>query len=83
MKSLAARRRSPLMASALLVGALAVVGGGYAAIASVQPAVAAATDGSQTQVDKGRQLYLEGCSSCHGLEAQGTATITTDGTRYA
>ena len=74
MKSLAARRRSPLMASALLVGALAVVGGGYAAIASVQPAVAAATDGSQTQVDKGRQLYLEGCSSCHGLEAQGTAT---------
>jgi ubiquinol-cytochrome c reductase cytochrome c subunit len=62
------------MASALLAGALAVVGGGYAAIASVQPAVAAGAEGSQTQVEKGRQLYLEGCSSCHGLEAQGSAT---------
>lgn len=74
MKSLAARRRSPYVASALLVGALAVVGGGYAAIASIQPAQAALADGSQTQVDKGRQLFLEGCASCHGLEAQGTAT---------
>jgi ubiquinol-cytochrome c reductase cytochrome c subunit len=28
--------------------------------------------GSQTQVEEGKRLYLEGCSSCHGLEAQGT-----------
>jgi len=62
------------MASALLIGALAVVGGGYAALASVQPAEAAMTVGSETQVEAGRQLYLEGCSSCHGLEAQGTQT---------
>jgi ubiquinol-cytochrome c reductase cytochrome c subunit len=74
VKFLAARRRSPLMASALLIGALAVVGGGYAALASVQPAEAAMTVGSETQVEAGRQLYLEGCSSCHGLEAQGTQT---------
>lgn len=73
MKFLAARRRSPLVASALLIGALAVVGGGYAAVASIQPAEAAAAVGSETQVEQGRQLYLEGCSSCHGLEAQGTA----------
>jgi len=72
VKFLAARRRSPLLASALLIGALAVVGGGYAAIASVQPAEAAMSVGSETQVEAGRQLYLEGCSSCHGLEAQGT-----------
>ena len=32
------------------------------------------TVGSETQVEAGRQLYLEGCSSCHGLEAQGTQT---------
>ncbi len=73
MKFLAARRRSPLMASALLIGALAVVGGGYAAVAGVQPAEAAMSVGTETQVEAGRQLYLEGCSSCHGLEAQGTA----------
>ncbi len=72
MKFLAARRRSPLVASALLIGALGVVGGGYAAIANVQPAQAAMSVGAETQVEAGRQLYLEGCSSCHGLEAQGT-----------
>ncbi|MBI1349806.1 MAG: c-type cytochrome [Actinomycetales bacterium] len=74
MKFLAARRRSPLVASALLVGALAVVGGGYAAIASVQPASAALAVGTETQIDKGQKLFLEGCSSCHGLQAQGTET---------
>jgi ubiquinol-cytochrome c reductase cytochrome c subunit len=74
VKFLAARRRSPFVASALLFGALAVVGGGYAAVASVQPAEAAIAVGTETQVEAGRQLYLEGCSSCHGLEAQGTET---------
>jgi ubiquinol-cytochrome c reductase cytochrome c subunit len=72
VKFLAARRRSPFVASALLIGALAIVGGGYAAVASVQPAEAAIAVGSETQVEAGRQLYLEGCSSCHGLGAQGT-----------
>ncbi len=71
MKFLAARRRSPLMAAILLIGALLVVGGGYAVVGSVQPASASLAVGSETQVEKGRQLYLEGCSSCHGLEAQG------------
>ena len=51
MKFLAARRRSPLVASALLLGALAVVGGGYAAVASVQPAEAAIAVGTD---DPGR-----------------------------
>ena len=73
MKFLAARRRSPLVASALLIGALAVVGGGYAALGSVQPAEATMAVGSETQVEKGKQLYLEGCSSCHGLQALGTS----------
>lgn len=71
MKFLAARRRSPIVASALLIGALAVVGGGYAALGAVQPAEATIAVGAETQVEKGKQLYLEGCSSCHGLEAQG------------
>ena len=74
MKFLAARRRSPVVASAVLIGALVVVGGGYAAVAATPSAQAAMAEDSQTAVDKGRQLYLEGCSSCHGLEAQGTQT---------
>jgi ubiquinol-cytochrome c reductase cytochrome c subunit len=74
VKFLAARRRSPIVATALLIGALTVVGGGYAAIASIQPASAAMTVGTETQVEQGKKLYLEGCSSCHGLEAAGTQT---------
>ena len=74
MKFLAVRRRSPIVATALLIGALTVVGGGYAVIASVQPASAALQVGAETQVEQGKKLYLEGCSSCHGLEAQGTET---------
>jgi len=77
VKFLAARRRNPLVASALLFAALAILGIGYSAISNVQPASAALAVGSQTQVEAGRQLYLEGCSSCHGLGAQGTQNAPT------
>lgn len=35
-------------------------------------AEAAAPTSTQTQVESGRQLYLEGCASCHGIGGQGT-----------
>jgi len=70
VRFLAARRRNPAVALALLVLALIVVGGAYSLASNAQPAVAAI--GSQTQVEEGKKLYLEGCSSCHGLNAQGT-----------
>lgn len=72
MKFLAARRRSPIIASSLLILALGATGAVYAAVASVQPAVAAV--GAQTQVEDGKKLYLEGCSSCHGMQGQGAGT---------
>ncbi len=71
MKFLAARRRNPIVALGLLLFALVLVGGGYAVVSETQPATAAM--GSQTQVEDGKRLYLEGCSSCHGLQAEGTA----------
>ena len=67
------RRRSPIVATALLIGALTVVGGGYAVATSVQPAQAAVGADGQTQIEQGKRLYLEGCSSCHGMQAQGSA----------
>jgi ubiquinol-cytochrome c reductase cytochrome c subunit len=70
VKFLANRRRKPWVATALLAMALLVVGGGYAAVSSTAPAEAAM--GSQTQVEEGKRLFLEGCSSCHGLQAEGT-----------
>ncbi|MDO9486428.1 MAG: c-type cytochrome [Actinomycetota bacterium] len=75
MKFLAARRRNPLVAIGLLLFALIALGGGYAAIAHVQPAQASV--GTQTQVEEGKRLYLAGCSSCHGMAAQGTMTAPT------
>ena len=70
MKFLSARRRNPIFAVALLAAALLAVGVGYAAVANIQPAQASVA--SQTQVEDGRKLYLEGCSSCHGMQAQGS-----------
>lgn len=70
VKFLSARRRNPLVALFLLVAALGMTGVGYSVISNAKPAEAAM--GSQTQVEDGKKLYLEGCSSCHGLDAQGT-----------
>jgi ubiquinol-cytochrome c reductase cytochrome c subunit len=70
VKFLAARRRNPIVALGLLLFALVIVGGGYAVVTETQPATAAM--GSQTLVEDGERLYLEGCSSCHGLQAEGT-----------
>lgn len=71
MKSLSSRRRHPLAAAALVAGSLLAVGGAYAAVTTTAQASAPAA--TQTQIEEGRKLYLEGCSSCHGLDAQGTA----------
>jgi ubiquinol-cytochrome c reductase cytochrome c subunit len=47
-------------------------GVGYAAV--TDSAQAAAPAASATQVQQGRQLFLEGCATCHGLAAQGTGS---------
>ena len=72
MKALVARRRNPVVATLLLLVALLGVGGAYAVATSTAPAEATASS-DQTAIDEGKRLYLEGCSSCHGLNAQGTS----------
>jgi ubiquinol-cytochrome c reductase cytochrome c subunit len=67
---LAAHRRSPLFAPSLLTIALVSVGGAYAVVSSSQTAQAA--DAGQVAIDEGNKLYLTGCSSCHGMQAQGS-----------
>ncbi len=57
----------------LLLAALAVIGTVYALATSSSTARAAGAPHSETQVEEGRALYLEGCSSCHGLNAGGTS----------
>ncbi len=68
---LSRRRRHKLAPLVLLFAALAATGGAYTAFAPTPPAEAAATSNT-SQVDEGRSLFLLNCSSCHGLNAQGT-----------
>ena len=72
MKFLAARRRSPIVAAGVVTAALVAAGGAYAVLGSVSQSQAIAAVGSQTQVEDGSRLFLEGCSSCHGMNAEGT-----------
>ncbi|MHA6759335.1 cytochrome bc1 complex diheme cytochrome c subunit [Streptacidiphilus sp. PAMC 29251] len=69
-KPLSARRRHPLAALVVLLFALATTGGLYAAFA---PASSAQADSGQSlSVEQGKKLFAVGCSSCHGLNGEGT-----------
>jgi ubiquinol-cytochrome c reductase cytochrome c subunit len=65
-----AARRRPFSAYAVIVLALSTIGFLYAAVA---PSGRAASSSSQEDlIAKGNQLFLQGCSSCHGLQGQGS-----------
>ncbi|MGH8870036.1 MAG: cytochrome bc1 complex diheme cytochrome c subunit [Actinomycetes bacterium] len=70
MKSLSVRRRHPLAALAVLFTALLVTGGLYTALTSSNQAEA--SPGASLAEEQGRELFVQTCSSCHGLDAQGT-----------
>ncbi|MFH8367331.1 c-type cytochrome [Streptomyces sp. NPDC018031] len=71
MKKLSARRRHPLAAVVVLLFALAVTGGLYAAFAPADKAKA--DDSAQSlAIEEGKKLYAVGCATCHGTGGQGT-----------
>lgn len=71
MTYLLARRRSPWATALLLLLALAAIGGIYAVASASTQAQATTPSASTTQIEEGHQLFLEGCSSCHGMNADG------------
>ncbi|MFJ8002634.1 c-type cytochrome [Streptomyces sp. NPDC096310] len=72
MKKLSARRRHPLAAVVVLLFALAVTGGLYAAFAPASEAQAEDTAQSLA-IEEGKKLYSVGCASCHGTGGQGSS----------
>jgi ubiquinol-cytochrome c reductase cytochrome c subunit len=66
------RRRHPAAGYAAVAGGLVVAGVLYGTL-SGGAASAAAPAQDQTQTAEGHSLFVESCSSCHGLEAQGTS----------
>jgi ubiquinol-cytochrome c reductase cytochrome c subunit len=62
-------RRAVLLAGALVCGALALAQ--VAAPGSHAQATSPGAPASAGQIALGRRLYVDGCSSCHGLDARG------------
>ena len=75
MSWIIARRRRPAAGYAVMLLGLIAVGAIYAAFtAQGSPASASSPAVSSRETAVGRQLFVQNCSSCHGLLAQGTNT---------
>jgi len=69
-----ARRRRPVAGYAALLLGLVVVALAYASLTSRGGVTeASAAVGAQQDITAGKDLFQANCSSCHGLEAQGTS----------
>ncbi|KPH99447.1 cytochrome c class I [Actinobacteria bacterium OK074] len=72
MKKLSERRRHPLAALVVLLIALTLSGGLYAAFAPAGKAEADDTAQSLA-ITEGKKLYAVGCASCHNLGGEGSS----------
>jgi ubiquinol-cytochrome c reductase cytochrome c subunit len=71
VSSIIARRRHPAAGYAAVVGGLVAAGVLYSTLSGGGASAASSTTTS-SQVAAGQQLFVASCSSCHGLDAQGT-----------
>ena len=71
MSSIIARRRHPAAGYAAVAVGLVAVGVLYSTL-SGSGASADAPAQASTQIAQGKSLFVQSCSSCHGLDAQGT-----------
>jgi ubiquinol-cytochrome c reductase cytochrome c subunit len=69
------RRRQRAAGYAVLAAGLLVIGMAYAAITGAGSAATAATASGPSAADiaQGRAIFADTCSSCHGMNAQGTS----------
>ncbi len=68
---LSRHRRGPVAGLAVVLMGLLLTGGLYAAFSPAS----AREDGSAAQIKQGRELFLVGCSFCHGDNGQGVKTL--------
>lgn len=74
MKAIAARRHHRQAPIVLLVLALLVTGGVYAAFATASADATTVESQSETDVEVGKKLFAANCASCHGMNAEGRQT---------
>lgn len=70
MRTLTTHRRHPAALLLVLLFGLLATGGTFALANSMTQAQSATADGGALL--RGKQLYLEGCATCHGTGAEGT-----------
>lgn len=68
-----ARRKKRMSGYAVVLLALSVLGTLYAGLAAPQSAAQEEPANQSMQIEEGRDLYLTGCSTCHGLNLEGGA----------
>ena len=73
MNAVSTRRRHPAAVVVVLLLALGFVGGLYSMVAPTRQAQAADAPETSTQIAEGKGLFVTSCSSCHGLNAEGTS----------
>jgi ubiquinol-cytochrome c reductase cytochrome c subunit len=64
-------RRHKFVAPFLLIAALAGIGTTFSIASAVPSATSMPASEMSTQIAEGKKLFLQGCSSCHGLNAEG------------
>jgi ubiquinol-cytochrome c reductase cytochrome c subunit len=72
VKKISTRRRHPLAAFVVLTLALAFAGALYTALISPSASADAGSSSLAQQVQAGKLLYINTCSSCHGMNVEGT-----------
>jgi ubiquinol-cytochrome c reductase cytochrome c subunit len=70
LKRLSRYRRHKASGPFLLLLALLAIGATFSVASAVTGETTQVVDRS-TQIEEGRQIFLKGCSSCHGLNAEG------------
>jgi ubiquinol-cytochrome c reductase cytochrome c subunit len=73
VNALAARRRHPAAILLLLLLGLLITGGAYSLLAPKEAQASASATPAQT-VEEGKNLFLGNCATCHGVNAEGTAS---------
>ena len=71
MKKLSTYRKHKLATPIALVVALIALGTTFSIASALPSSSKMETSAMSTQIEEGKKLFLQGCSSCHGLNAEG------------
>ncbi|MBO0823734.1 MAG: c-type cytochrome [Actinobacteria bacterium] len=73
MSWITARRRHPVAGFVVIAFVLVIIGTAYAVITGASASAAPKATPSSAQIAEGRNLFVQDCSTCHGLFAEGSS----------